>query len=79
MDVEYVKITGADDVTQEIMDLAESIESGWFGDQRIDWSDFIDRIDGQALEDGRIIDMGSDLNSPAIRKIRHHINTMRKG
>ncbi len=58
----------------EIMDAAESIFDGWFADSaRIEWDDFLDR-----LERHTDTDLGGDMDSPLIRKIKRHIGAYRK-
>jgi hypothetical protein len=75
----WTEIRTAADVTPEILDLAEHIEAGWWsGDARIDWGEFVDRMDGARLKDGTRLDVGADLDSPAIRKIKKHIRDLRK-
>lgn len=73
----YRLIVEADDVTEEVLDAAEYAEE-WFVDERIDWEEFIDRMDNVELPDGTLIDMGDSMDSPAIRKIKRHIREMRK-
>lgn len=67
------------DVTDEILDAAESIFDGWFADGvRIDWHDFLDRLERVTLEDGSGLDLGGDMLSPAILRIKRHIAAYRK-
>lgn len=75
----YSKITTVDDVTDEIIAMAQEIYAGWYNNsQRIDWDNFLDRLDGSQLEDGSIVDLGNDMGSPAIRKIQGEIRAYRK-
>jgi len=73
----YTKIYEAADVTEEILAHAEETEE-WFADERIDWEDFVDRMDSKPLADGTYIDMGSQMGSPAIKKIRKYIRDLRR-
>lgn len=71
-------IESAEDVTQEILDIAQDVEEGWFGDEpKIDWESFLDRMDGTTLASGFELDLGNDADSPAIRKIKAHIRELR--
>ena len=75
----YTRVTEAAQVTEEILDIAQDTEEGWFGDSaRIDWEDFIDRMDGTDLKDGTRLDLGDQIDSPAIRKIKRHVRTLRE-
>lgn len=57
-----------------IRDVVESILDGWYPDgSRIDWGDFIDRVEGSDL------DLGDDMTSPAIKRIRAIVRELRKG
>lgn len=59
----------ADSIRKEI----ESVYDGWFADSyRIDWEDFLDRLDSFPH-----IDMGSNLESPAIRRIKAIVAELR--
>jgi hypothetical protein len=70
-------VVTADDVTEEILEAAESIHDGWFPVGRIDWESLLDRLDGMELDDGATLDLGEDLLSPAIRKIKAHLRAHR--
>ena len=49
------------------MELAiESIVEGWYGDRRIDWHDFLDRLEGYGF------DCGDSMDSPLVKKIKAH-------
>lgn len=57
-----------------ILKAAEEIFDGWYAEQaRIDWDDFLHR-----LEQHTDIDLGSNMMSPAIRKIQSHVRAYRK-
>ncbi len=76
---QWTTVTEADQVTDEILTLAEGIYDGWYADAaRIDWVDFIDRMEGRRLDDNTKLDLGGDMASPAIRRIKKHINDYRK-
>lgn len=77
----YVILTTREDVSEEVLQVAEDIFDGWFSDAaRIDWEDFLDRMDGTHLDghENRELDLGGDLDSPAIRAIKRHINRIRR-
>jgi hypothetical protein len=75
----YTTVITAEQVTDEILTAAENIYDGWWANEdRIDWQDFIDRLDGSPLDDGTSLDLGDDMTSPAIRKIKAHVNAYRK-
>ncbi|MFF1701241.1 hypothetical protein [Streptomyces sp. NPDC058252] len=71
------EVRTAEDVTDEVLELVQGIVEGWYDEGRIDWEDVWDRMDKKVLEDGRGIDMGSDLGSPAITKIKKEIRKWR--
>jgi hypothetical protein len=75
----YTPIMSTVDVTDEVLRIAESIYDGWFADgHAIDWEEFLDRLDGATLDDGSTLDLGRSLVTPAIAKIRRHIQYYRK-
>jgi hypothetical protein len=58
----------------ELLAAAENVYDGWFTeDTRIDWNDFIDR-----LEIYSDTDLGSNMLSPQIKAIQQHIRKYRK-
>lgn len=65
-------IVNAEDVTPEILEVAENIVDGWYQTGPIDWENVWERMENQD------IDLGSDLDSPAMRKIQRHIRKIRK-
>jgi hypothetical protein len=71
------RIVEADDVTDEVLEQVKGIVEGWCDDGPIDWEDVWDRMEKRVLDDGRGIDMGEDLSSPAIRKIKREIRKWR--
>jgi hypothetical protein len=76
----YTPVLSEVDVTPEILQIAESINDGWFSDSPIDWEDFLDRLDGAPLDDGSTIDIGigMDLWTPANLKIKSHLRAYRR-
>lgn len=74
----YTTIKAAGDVTPEILEAAEHIFDGWYAEEsRVDWEDFLDRLDGIPLNDGTTLDIGADVLSPAIKAIKAHIRKYR--
>ncbi|MFE4681615.1 hypothetical protein ACFRNJ_12355 [Streptomyces sp. NPDC056721] len=71
------EVLTAEDVTDEVLEMVQGIVEGWYDEGRIDWEDVWDRMDKRVLDDGRGIDMGSDLGSPAIRKMKREIRKWR--
>jgi hypothetical protein len=71
-------LTASTDVTEEILTIVESVHDRWFAHGRIDWEDFIHRMNGAALKDGSVIDLGSDMSSPAIKAVIAHVRTYRR-
>lgn len=70
----YTAVRVASDLTPEILGAAEHVFDGWYADEaRIDWEDFVDRLDGMTLEDGTKLDMGESLVSPGVKAIKAHI------
>ena len=78
-DTTYTSPVDAADVTEEILGLArEASDEGWFPDGRVEWEAVWDRIDGARLSDGSTLDLGSDLDSPALRKIQRVLRAERR-
>lgn len=75
----WTPIKEAADVTPEILSAAESIFDGWFADEaRINWVDFLDRLDGIPLTDNSLLDLGDSAVSPAIMAIKRHVKAYAK-
>lgn len=73
-------VVAASDVTKEIREAATEIVHAWYGESgRIDWDDVWDRLDGFTLADDTVLDLGSDLNSPALRAIKRYVYKERPG
>lgn len=60
----------ADDVTEEMIALLVETLSDWEEGDRIDWGHVLDIIDGAQLADGSILDLGGDMTTPAITKLK---------
>ncbi len=71
-------IVAAADVTDEIIQLAWSIADGWYQGRTIDWGDLLDRLDQAELSDGTVLELGEDMLSPAIMKIKLEVRKMRR-
>jgi hypothetical protein len=71
------EVRTAEDVTDEVLEIVQGIVEGWYDEGRIDWEDVWDRMEKSVLDDGRGIDMGEDLGSPAIKKIKSEIRKWR--
>lgn len=69
-DDQYTSIRTEEDVTQEIIDLLRSVVSAHYPEGRIDWPDVWDRMDGRTLNDGTALDMGDELDTPAIKSLK---------
>jgi hypothetical protein len=64
----------AEDVTEEMVERARGILEGWYSEGRTDWSDVWDRMERQGpLEDGTFLDLGEDLASPALKRIKREV------
>ena len=75
----WTDVETAEDVTPEILTAAEGVFDGWFADEKsIDWENFLDRLDGMRLEDDSRVNLGNDMESPAIKKIKAHIRAYRR-
>jgi hypothetical protein len=57
----------------KLLEAAEEVYDSWYADSQIDWEDFLDR-----LERYSDTDLGGDMLSPLIKKIKRHINLYRK-
>lgn len=73
----YHSLREVESVTQEVLDMVETITDGWFSDVRIDWEEVWDRLEGYELEDGSYPEI-PDMDNPAIRKIKKYIRDLRK-
>lgn len=76
-DTDYAPRT-AEDVTEELVQLAVDIVDGWYSEGRIDWEGVYDRLErNRTLEDGRGIDLGTDLGSPALAALKRRVRDAR--
>jgi len=76
----WVICSASNEVTQEILEVAEEIYDGWFSDgERIDWEYFFDRIEGTFLNDDTRLSLGNEYGLPSQEKIKRHIREYRKG
>ena len=71
-------VVAAADVTDEIVDLAETYAEGFSPDGRVDWEGVIDRMDGAELRDGTVIAFGPEYDTPAMRKIKREVGKLRE-
>ncbi|MER7166776.1 hypothetical protein ABT336_12030 [Micromonospora sp. NPDC000207] len=79
MNDQWTTVTAADQVTDEILEAAQDINNGWWANKsRIDWTEFLDRLEGTTLSDGTRLGLGNSMVSPAIRRIKKHIADYRK-
>jgi hypothetical protein len=59
--------------TEGLLAAAESVFDGWYADQaRIDWDDFIDRLEALGF------DMGDSMLGPDVLAVKRHITRYRK-
>lgn len=65
-------------MTDEVLEIGKDIVEGWYDEGQIDWENVWDRVEKAQLDDGRGIDMGEDLGSAAIRKIKKEIRAWRR-
>lgn len=57
---------------EELLTEAEAIVDGWYAEGRVDWGDFLDR-----LEERTDYDLGDSLDSPLIRRVKKHVREYR--
>ena len=76
----WVVCSASNEVTQEILEAAEEISAGCFGDsERVNWEEFFDRLEGHFLNDGTRLSLGDEYGLPSQEKIKHHIRVYRRG
>lgn len=75
----YTQPVKAEDVTEELVHLVWDVVDGWYQEGRIDWGDVWDRVDGSELADGTRLDLGNDLNTPALAALKRAIQKRRRG
>ena len=70
--VEYTLITTAEDYTEQFLQACEDVYEGFFADEpRIDWEGFLDRLERYGY------DMGSSMDSPAIKVIKKYVKSIK--
>lgn len=72
------QVTLAADVDDEILAIATLVYEGFYEGKRIDWDDFLDRMDGRTLDNGDVLDLGESMLSPAVIKIKTHIRQLER-
>jgi hypothetical protein len=72
------RVRGVEDVTVEILTMAEQIHDGWYPTGRVDWEDFLDRLDGAELDDGSTLDLGDSMLSPAVVVLKKYVLAHRR-
>lgn len=58
---------------EELLENAEQVYDGWYAERRIEWHDFLAR-----LEDKTGHDLGASMSSPEIVAIQKHIRMYRR-
>lgn len=74
----YTAVIAATDVTKEILDLVRDIGSGSPVDRPVDWESVWERLEAARLDDGTMVDMGGEIDTPAMRKIQEIIDAERE-
>lgn len=65
--------TAEDAEAKDVREAVEAVFSGWFADEpRIDWENFLDRLEGYGF------DLGEDMLSPAIERIKKIVRELRQ-
>lgn len=67
---EYTSPQTAEDVTEEMIQMARNVVDGWYEGRRVDWDDVWSRLDGSSMEDGTQLDLPQDLLSPVFAVLR---------
>jgi hypothetical protein len=77
---DLVEVVSEFDVTSEVLDAAYAVYDGWYGSGfKIDWFDFWDRLESQFLPGDKMIDMGTAVDTPAMRKIQAAVRAYGEG
>lgn len=75
--ITYLYPTEADDVTPQMLELAEQVFDGFFADEsHIDWDEFLDRMAKYSLIEDAPWEFDETHNA-AVRKIKRHIRQYR--
>lgn len=73
MTTTFRPIRSVDDIDDTILTAAYDILEGWYLEERIEWTDFLDR-----LEVWVSIDLGSDMTAPWIELLKKKVRAHRK-
>lgn len=76
-DKRFTTVIASEDVTPEILAVVEGIVDGWYPTGRIDYQDLLDRVERTTLDNGTWLDLGGDMLSPAIKRIKAHVRKYR--
>ena len=69
----WTVVQTAEQVTPTVLESVEEIFDGYFADEeKIDWHEFLQR-----LEVGYEFDLGSSMDSEAIKQIKKHVKKIR--
>ncbi len=66
----WCRVSMPGDITGEVIDIFRSAVDISYPDGPVDWEDVWDRVDGRRLDDGRLIDLGEGLRTPAFRAMK---------
>lgn len=73
----YLIPTEAEDVSEEMLTLAEETYDAWFSDdERIDWEEFLDRLCKWSINADPAWEL-DEYDNPAVNKIKRHIREYR--
>lgn len=76
--LEYAEIRSREDADSIYVHI-ESVYDGWFfNESQFDWAHFIDMLEDRSDESGRYYDLGEDMESPAIKRIREIVRELRR-
>jgi hypothetical protein len=73
-----VRVTEFADLTEEVRTVVDSVHAFLYQHGKVDWPDFLYRVDGAELPDGSVIDLGPDPDSAAIRGIKAQVSALRR-
>jgi hypothetical protein len=73
MTEQYKPIRTAEDITEPLIDVIETVFEGWYADEpRIDWLAFLERVEIMGH-----VDFGSSMDSPAIKAVKKIVKDLR--
>lgn len=76
--IEFTVVVESEQVTEEVLALAVGVYWRHFSKSEIvPWSWMCNMLHGMKLADGTWLDMGLDVNSPAMARIREHVEGVR--